>query len=182
MLLEQLVLRLPHPHPPKWPHPLSLTLLCLLCQVSQSETVNSVEKGRECACTPQQVVFLEQSTVQTSTNTHGAHNSLSPHWAHTHTDPSSTSTGTGGSAPPHMLSGSANDHAHVTLLTVPGTMTFALVNTFRGAERRMQGDVCAWRRAIYQSKQPMYQSPTQHLQLTTWLLLMLIVHSLSTAT
>ena len=59
--------------------------------------------------------------------------SLSTH-THTHIGPSSTSTGTGGSAPPHTLSGSANGQEHVTLLTVPGTMTFTLhsVNTLKG--------------------------------------------------
>ena len=55
-------------------------------------------------------------------NTHGAqtcHTTDSHLIEHTHTGPSSTSTGTGGSAPPHLLSGSANDRALVTLLSVP---------------------------------------------------------------
>ena len=66
-------------------------------------------------------VLPEQSTVQSSMNTHGAqtcHTTASHLVEHTHTGPSSTSTGAGGSAPPHTLSGSANDSALVALLTV----------------------------------------------------------------
>ena len=48
----------------------------------------------------------------------------------------------------HMLSGSANDPVLVTLLTVPGTITFTLVYTLYGATGSRQGDVCAWQRAI----------------------------------
>ena len=87
----------------------------------------------------EQVFCPEHSTVQTSMNTHGAqscHTTASHLIEHTYTHigPSSISTGTGGSAPPHTLSNSANGQEHVTLLTVPGTMTFAshLVNTLKG--------------------------------------------------
>ena len=48
-----------------------------------------------------------------------SHNSFSPHWAHTHR-PILHQYRSRRSAPPHMLSGSANDPALVTLLTVPG--------------------------------------------------------------
>ena len=83
---------------------------------------------------PQQMFHPERLTVQTSMNTHGAqncHTTASRLIVHKHTDPPSTSTGTGGSPSPHMLSGSANDPALVTFLTVPGTITFTLVNTLR---------------------------------------------------
>ena len=88
-------------------------------------------------CATQQVFCPEQSTVQTSMNTHGAqtrHTTASHLIEHTHIGPSSTSTGTGGSAPPQTLSGSANGQEHVTLLTVPGTVIFTLhlVNALRG--------------------------------------------------
>ena len=57
-----------------------------------------------------------------------------PHWPHILIGPSSASTETEGSAPPHTLSSSANGQEHITLLTVPGTVTFTLhlVNTLRG--------------------------------------------------
>ena len=85
-------------------------------------------------------------TVQTSMNTHDAqncHTTASHLIEHKHSVPPSTRTGIGGSPSPHMLSGSANDPALVTLLNVPGTITFTLVNTLRGAERSRQGDECA---------------------------------------
>ena len=75
----------------------------------------------------------------------------------TYTGPSSTSTGAGGSTRPHTLSGSANDPALVTLLTVPGTITFTLVYTLRGATGSRRGNVCM-------TESNLYQSPTKHLQ------------------
>ena len=104
----------------------------------------------------------EQSTVQTSMNTHGVqtcHTTASHLIDHTctYTGPSSTSTRAGGSAPPHTLSGSANDPALVTLLTVPGAITFTLVYTLRGATGSRRGNVSM-------TESNLYQSPTKHLQ------------------
>ena len=110
---------------------------CAYCVRYHKVRLSTVQSKAVCAT--QQVFRSDRSTVQTSMNTPGAqtcHTTASHLIEHTHTHigPSSTSTGSGGSAPPHTLSGSANGEAHVTLLTVPGTMTFTLhlVNTVRG--------------------------------------------------
>ena len=112
------------PNAPKWPHPLSLTSLCAHCVRYHKVRLSTVQSKAVCAT--QQVFSPEWSTVQTSMNTMVHRPVTQPSLislsTHTHIGPSSTSTGTGGSAPPHMLSGSANDQEHVTLLTVPGTM------------------------------------------------------------
>ena len=117
---------------------------CAYCVRYHKVTLSTVRS--KAVCTTQQVFCPEQSTVQSSMNTHGTqtcHTTASHLIEHTHTGPSSTSTGAGGSAPPHTLSGSANDPALVTLQTVPGTITFTLVNTMRGATRSKWGYVCA---------------------------------------
>ena len=111
---------------------------CAYCVRYHKVRLSTVQS--EAACTTQQVFCPERSTAQTHTNTpYLVHRPatqlpLTSLSTHTHIGPSSTSTGTGGSAPPHMLSSSANGQAHIALLTVPGTMTFTLhlVNTSRG--------------------------------------------------
>ena len=110
---------------------------CVLTVSGTHHKVRLSTVRSKAVCATQQVFCPEQSTVHTSMNTPCAqtcHTTASHLIEHAHTWPSSTSTGTGGSAPPHTLSGSANGQEHVTLLTVPGTMTFTLhlVNTLRG--------------------------------------------------
>ena len=145
MLLEQLVLRLPHPHPSSGPthcHPHH----CAYC-VRYHKVRLSTVWSRQGVCMYHRTRALSRTVNSSDQHEHtGAqtcHTTASRLIEHTHTGLSSTSTGTGGSAPPHMLSGSANDPALVTLLTVPGTITFTLVYTLRGATRSRRGDVCA---------------------------------------
>ena len=95
---------------------------CAYCVRYHKVTLSTV--WSEAVCTTQQVCCPERSTAQTSMNTPGAqtfHTTASHLIEHTHTHGAILHrTGTGESAPPHMLSGSANGQEHIALLAVPG--------------------------------------------------------------